>query len=70
MRYSILSAVKVDGCQVSSRSAACNDFIPTAFMRNMTAGGGTWHAKLDVDGEIVTTGRVARIWEEDGSMTA
>jgi hypothetical protein len=31
---------------------------------------GTWHIKLDVDGEIVTTGRVARIWEEDGSVTA
>jgi hypothetical protein len=36
----------------------------------MTTLGGTWHVKLDVDREIVTTGRMVRIWEEDGSMTA
>jgi hypothetical protein len=32
--------------------------------------GETWHVKLDVGGEIVTMSRVARIWEEDGSVTA
>jgi hypothetical protein len=32
--------------------------------------GGTWHANLDMGGEIATTGRVARILEEDNSVTA
>ncbi len=32
--------------------------------------GGTCHANVDVGGEIATTGRVARIWEEDDSVSA
>jgi hypothetical protein len=32
--------------------------------------GGTWHINLDVGGEIATTGRAARIWEEDDSVSA
>jgi hypothetical protein len=35
-----LSAVEADGCQVSRLLAACNDFIPTACVRNMRTWGG------------------------------
>ncbi len=49
---------------------ACNDFIPTACVRNMTKWGGPGTLNLDVGGEIATMGRMARIWEEDDSVTA
>jgi hypothetical protein len=32
--------------------------------------GKTWHVNLEVGREIVTMGRVARIWEEDNSVSA
>jgi hypothetical protein len=48
-------------------SAACNDFILTAWECNMMWGGpGTYI--LDVGGEMAAMGRVARNWEEDDSM--
>ncbi len=62
--------LKRTGARSAGHGAACNDFIPTACMRNMMTWGGTWHVNLDVGGEIATTGRVARIWEEDDSMLA
>ncbi len=57
------AAARSAGCSV-----ACNDFIPTAYVRNMMMCGGTWYFNLDVGGEMVATGCVARIWEEDDSM--
>jgi hypothetical protein len=58
------------GARSAGSSAACNDFIPTACMRKMTTWGGPGMLKLDGGGEIVTTGGVARIWEEDDSVMA
>jgi hypothetical protein len=58
------------GARSAGRSAACNDFIPTACVRNMTTWGGPGTLNLDVGREIATTGCVARIWEEDDSVTA
>jgi hypothetical protein len=62
--------LKRTGARSAGRFVACNDFIPTACVRNMMTWGGTWHVHLDVGGEIVTTGHMARIWEEDDSVTA
>jgi hypothetical protein len=55
------------GARSAGHGAACNYFIPTACVRNMTTWGGPGR---DVVGEIATTGRVASIWEEDDSVTA
>ncbi len=65
-----LSAVEWTGARSAGHSAACNDFNLTARVCNMTTWGGTWRVNLDVGGEIATTGRVARIWEEDDSVSA
>ncbi len=63
--------LKRTGARSAGRSAACNDFIPTACVRNMMTWGGPGMVhNLDVGGEIVTTGRTAKIWEEDDSVTA
>jgi hypothetical protein len=43
--------LKRTGAKSTGCSAACNDFIPTACMRNMMNVGGTWHVKLNVDEE-------------------
>jgi hypothetical protein len=40
-------------------------------VRNMTmGGGGTWQVNMDVGGETATTGCMARIWEDDDSVSA
>jgi F420-dependent methylenetetrahydromethanopterin dehydrogenase len=46
---------------------AWNDFIPTAFMHNMTWGDMACY-NLDVSREMAATGCMARIWEEDDSV--
>jgi hypothetical protein len=44
---------------------ACNDFIPTACIRNMTGEGDLARYNLIVGGDMVATGLIARILEED-----
>jgi hypothetical protein len=57
------------GARSVGRSAACNDFIPTACVRNMmTWGRDLARYNLDMGREIAANGRVARIWEEDNSV--
>jgi hypothetical protein len=55
------------GARSGGCSAACNDFTPTACVRNMMTWGGIWHVKLDVGREFAM-GCMVRIWEEDKSV--
>ncbi len=52
--------MKRAGARSAGHSTACNDFILTACVRNMTWGD-LAHYNLDVGGEMVATGYVARI---------
>jgi hypothetical protein len=60
--------LKQTGARSAGSSAACNDFIPTACLRNMrTWGGGAWHVYLDMGEER----RPRTAWRGSGrSMTA
>jgi hypothetical protein len=65
-----LSAVEVDGCQVSRPLRGLQLLHSDCLLVQYDNIEGTWHVKLEVGGEKVTIGCVARIWEEDDSVTA
>ncbi len=59
--HSTLSAVEVDGCQVSRPLRGLQWLYSDCLCAQHDDRGGTWHVKLDVGGEFAT-GCVARIW--------
>ncbi len=52
------------GARPAGRFSACNDFIPTACVHNLMTGGDL-PLNLDVGREVVASGHMVRIWEED-----
>jgi hypothetical protein len=60
--------LKRTGARSAGRSAACNDFIPTACVSNMRTWGGGLACLLGHGRREAATDRVARIWEEHDSV--
>jgi hypothetical protein len=69
-QFSRLSAVEADGCQVSRSLRGLQRLHSDCLRAQHDDVGGTWHVNLDMGGEIATTGHMARIWEEDDSVSA